>query len=98
MPLEATIDPGFVHKRKIQTILGPEGMKIVDAVIRDLPELPDWQREVRIDHIYKDVILKFCEIHKIKTLGEILHEGKGHVFCSTERLAPCENIYDVEER
>ena len=29
LPLEATVDPGFVHKRKIQTILGPEGMKVV---------------------------------------------------------------------
>lgn len=96
LPLVATIDPGFVHKRKIQTILGPEGMKIVDDMIRELPDLPDWQREVRIDHIYKDVILKFCEVHKIKTLGEILHQGKGHMFCSTERLAPSENIYDVE--
>ena len=33
LPLEATIDPGFVHKRKIQTMLGPKGMEIIDAMI-----------------------------------------------------------------
>jgi len=25
LPLESTIDPGFVHKRKIETILGDKG-------------------------------------------------------------------------
>jgi hypothetical protein len=53
LPLEAAINPGFVHKRRIQTILGSEGMCLVDELIQKLPSLPDWQREVRIDHIYK---------------------------------------------
>lgn len=50
--VEYTIDPGFVHKRKIETIIGPTGMRMIDDAIRRLPELPDWQKEVRIDHIY----------------------------------------------
>jgi len=75
LPLENTIDPGFVHKRKIETILGEKGMCLVDEAIHNLPELPEWQRVVRIDHVYKDVILKFCEIIGIKTLEEALSIG-----------------------
>ena len=96
LPLEQTVDPGFVHKRKIQTIIGPKGMCLVDELISRLPLLPDWQREVRIDHIYKDVFLDFCKIHGFKTLGEILALQKSRIICSTEMLAPCENIYDVD--
>jgi hypothetical protein len=96
LPLEQTVDPGFVHKRKIQTIMGPQAMRVVDELISRLPSLPDWQREVRIDHIYKDVFLEFCKIHGIKSLEEVLAQGKGHMICSTETVAPCDDIYDAE--
>jgi len=66
--LEPTIDSGFVHMRRIQTILGSEGMRLVDEGIQRLPSLLDWQREVRIDHIYKDVFLDLCCIHGVPTL------------------------------
>lgn len=95
LPLEATIDPGFVHKRRIQTVLGPDGMRLIDELIERLPVLPDWQREVRIDHIYKDVFLEFCRIHTLPTLGDLLAARKGRLFCSTERLGPCQNFFDV---
>jgi hypothetical protein len=95
LPLQLTIDPGFVHKRRIQTILGPKGMGLIDELIQRLPNLPDWQRAVRIDHIYKDVFLEFCRIHNFPTLGDLLADETGRVFCSTERLGPCENFYDV---
>lgn len=96
LPLESTIDPGFVHKRKIQTIIGADGMRIIDDLITKLPTLQDWEWKVRVDHIYNDLFLHFCRINGIFTLEKILAAGKGLLFCSTERLAPCNNIYDVE--
>ena len=74
--LEPTIDPGFVHKRKVQTILGSEGMRLIDELIGRLPPVADWEREVRIDHIYKDVLLEFCKIHGIKGLEEAMSSKK----------------------
>jgi hypothetical protein len=67
---EHTIDPGFVHRRAIETVLGPEGMRYVDETIRQLPALPEFQASHRIDHIYKDYLLAFCEGLKVKTLAE----------------------------
>jgi hypothetical protein len=95
IPLEQTIDPGFVHKRKIQTIIGPKGMKLVDEMITKIPSVPDWQKELRIDHVYNEVFLEFCKIIGIRTLEEVLASEKGHMICSTETLAPCNNIYDT---
>ena len=34
-PLRHTIDPGFVHHSKIQTILGPQGMSVIDNAIKE---------------------------------------------------------------
>lgn len=97
-PLNHTIDPGFVHHRKIQTILGPPGMEIIDNAIRALPDLPEWQKRVRIDHIYTQAMLIFCNQLGIKPLEEIVAttQGIGQLFCSTEQLGPCENIYEIE--
>ena len=96
LPLQLTIDPGFVHRRKIQTIVGPEGIHFIDDLISRLPQIPEWQQEVRIDHIYKDVLLEFCNVHGIKTLENVLATGDGQMFCSTEQLTPCPEFYDVE--
>ena len=96
LSLEHTIDPGFVHKRRIQTILGPPGMEIIDKMIAGIPAVPDSQRELRIDHAYKDVLLEFCKANRVKSLEEVLAEQRDSMICSTESLAPCRNIYDVE--
>jgi hypothetical protein len=93
-PLIHTIDPGFVHHRKIQTILGPQGMQLIDEGIRQLPDMPQWQREVRIDHIYTSTMLGFCAALNIMPLEEILALRKGKLFCSTETLAPCSEVFD----
>ena len=98
LPLRPTMDPGFVHKRKIQTILGSPGMELIDGMISRLPPLPDWQKAVRIDHIYKDVFLDFCSIHGIKSLEENLAQEKGHMFASVEELAPCRRVFSKDER
>jgi len=61
-----TIDPGFVNRRKIEMLLGEKSMKIIDHLTSQLPQLADWQREVRIDHIYTRVMLDFVELLKSK--------------------------------
>ena len=91
LPLEATIDPGYVHKRRIHTMIGPAGMRLVDEMIQGLPVVPEWQREVRIDHIYEDVFLEFCRVAGFPTLEDVLANGKERVFSSIEQLAPCPN-------
>jgi len=95
LPLEHTIDPGFVNRRAIETVLGQNGMNVIDDFTKRLPPtLPDWMQRVRVDHIYKDVLLKFCELNGIYTLGQILAAGRGHMFCSTDLILPCPQIYD----
>jgi hypothetical protein len=59
-PLIPHIDPGMVNHRRAQLLLGERGMAAVDEAIRRLPPLPDWQREVRIDHIYTEALLAAC--------------------------------------
>jgi hypothetical protein len=96
LELQHTVDPGFVNKRAIATVIGDNGIQLVDHLISQLPRLPDQLFEMRIAHVYTNVLLEFCKLHEIKTLGELLASGCGHMFCSTERLEPCENIYDVQ--
>jgi hypothetical protein len=93
---EHTIDPGFVHRRAIETVLGPDGMRYVDDTIRQLPGLPEHQADYRIDHIYKDYLLAFCQGLKIKTLAELLASGCGTMFCSTEKVLPNSEVYTAE--
>ncbi len=96
LPLVLTIDPGFVHRRRIETILGAAGMKYVDELTRQLPELPEWQRRVRVDHIYTRVMLDWCIVLKLRPLGALLATRDGGIFCSTEKLGPCPNFYETE--
>jgi hypothetical protein len=47
------VDPGFVHHRKIEAILGQTGTQIITNQIAQIsPSTPQWRREVLIDHIY----------------------------------------------
>jgi len=95
LELKHTIDPGFVNRRAAQTVLQESGMKIIDDMIRSLPpDLPEGLREVRIDHIYNKILLTVCELNGIYTLGQNLAKGNGHLFCSTEKVLPCPNVYD----
>ena len=90
------IDPGFVHQRKIEAVVGPKGMAIIDRQINELPDLPDWQRAVRIDHIYTRLIVEFCRINGIPSLGQILAQGRGRLFSSIEDIAPVPDIFDAQ--
>src|SRR5580658_8775892 len=89
-----TIDPGFVHHGGVQPVLGKPGMDYIDAAIRGRPALPDWQKEVRIDHIYTAALLEACSVWGVKSLGEVAAARKGKLVCSTEQLAPAPEIYD----
>lgn len=91
--LKHTIDPGFVNRRLVQTVIGDAGMKLVDQLIGQIPPMPAALYEVRIDHTYSQVLLGFCEALKVKTLGELLASGNGHLFCSTEQFQPSPNVY-----
>ncbi len=70
-------------------------MKAIDQMTSQLPPGPDWQREVRLDHIYKEVVLGYCEAVGVPTLGEVLAAGRGRTFCSTEVVLPSPDIYEA---
>jgi len=89
LPLEHTIDPGFVNYRRIETIIGPEGCKAIDQAIRQLPEMPKWQRSIRVGHIYSDTMLTFCRTLGVPPLGQLIANRQGKLFCSTEQVGPC---------
>jgi hypothetical protein len=96
LPLEHTIDPGFVNHRRIATIVGPEGRATIDRAIARLPALPDGLRVVRIAGIYAEIMLAFCRVVGVPPLGRFLAEGRGRIFCSTETIGGCRNFYQVE--
>ncbi|MFN9620354.1 MAG: hypothetical protein ACK55X_11645 [Synechococcaceae cyanobacterium] len=96
LPLEHTIDPGFVNRRAVQSVLGPAGIKVVDEMTTRLPPHPEWQASIRLDHIYTDVMLAFCNVNRIPTLAQLLSAGAGRMFCSTEQLLPNGAVYESE--
>jgi hypothetical protein len=91
-----TIDPGFVNMRRIQTILGKEGIELINIQIANLPPMEDWQKTTQINHIYSMVMLEFCRINVVKSLEELVATRKGQIFCSTEVLGPCPDIYNLK--
>jgi hypothetical protein len=95
--MELRIDAGFVHHRKILPLIGATGARAIEEQIAGLPELPDGLREARIDGLYSDFLIGFCNALGAPTLGELLAKGKGRIFCSTENVAPSPEIYDSEQ-
>lgn len=91
-----SIDPGFVHHRKIETILKQKGIQIINDAIRQHVDLalPDGLRQTQIDHIYTDIFTHWCKISGIRTFGQVIAEKQGLLFCSTEILEPCKGIYE----
>lgn len=91
------VDPGFVHHRKIQTILQEQGTEIINSQIAKIPaSVPEWQKPVHIDHIYTRVLLQFCKINEINTLEQIVLERRGRLFCSIVKLKPCKELYSEQ--
>jgi hypothetical protein len=94
LPLEHTIDPGFVNHRRIETILGPEGQEAINRKMAALPPMPEGLRAVRVARIYSDLMLSYCRATQAPPLGMLLKQGKGKIFCSTEKVGPCRSIYN----
>lgn len=94
--LDLAIDPGFVNYRRIQALLGPEGMTYVDRDIASLPALPGGLQRTRIDHIYMRYLLTFCRAVRVPSLGELLAAGKGRICCAVIEVGPCPEVYDAE--
>jgi len=92
--LRMTIDPGFVHRRKIQTVLGQPGMQIIDELIAKLPPMPDGLLEARIDGIYTNVFLQACGQLGVPPLLEVLAKRNCALFCSVETFGPCPELWD----
>ncbi|MCW3105956.1 MAG: Methyltransferase [Segetibacter sp.] len=88
------IDPGFVHHRKVLSLIGEKNATLLDEQVKKIKGLPDWQVEVRIDHIYTEALTHFCKINNVKTLEEIIATKRGNLFCSIEKILRCPNFYD----
>jgi len=93
--LSFTIDPGFVHRRKIETILEAKGVEVIDDLMRQFPDtLPGELQEFRIDRVYTKVFLDVMRIWGTKPLQGVLAEGRGRIFCSVEQFDGCPEIWD----
>lgn len=95
--MELFLDPGFVHRRKIEAVLGEGGMKIIDSQIASIPNsLMDWEKEVRIDHIYSRVLLMLCKQLGIRSMQDCIMSRNGMLICSIEEFLPTDTIYNSE--
>ena len=95
-PLNHTIDPGFVHHSRIQTILGPAAMQLLDQDLQRIPHIPEGLKLAHINHAYTRFFLEWCNHTVVPPLGELVGTGEGSFFCSTERLAPSPGVYTAE--
>jgi hypothetical protein len=97
-PLLPYLDPGLVNPRRVQMLLGSTGMQVVDDAIRGLPpDLPGWQREVRIDHIYTEAVLIACR--EAPSLAAVVANPLpqlGTIVASTEILEGSRDVYERE--
>lgn len=98
LPLSLYIDPGFVHHRKIETILGQSGINLINGSISKIPShVPNWQKATQIDHIYTRIFLKWAAHVNIKTLLEVLSDKCGTCILSAIAVKGCVgNIYKDE--
>lgn len=94
LPLTLYIDPGFVHHRKIETILGQKGIDLINEMISKIsPQVPEWQKPIQIDHIYTRIFLTWAAHARIKTLPEMLSDRNGHAFLSVVKVGKC--LHDI---
>lgn len=92
-----SIDPGFVHHRLIQNLVGADGVRVInEAVGRIAPELPDHIRQLQIDYIYVDAVISLCSAIDVPTLSQLLATGTGRLFASVETTRPCADVYVAE--
>ena len=91
------VDPGFVHHRKIEAILGQNGSEILNNEIAKIPfQTPEWRKNVLIDNIYSRILLDYCKIIGIRTIEENVANRNGHLMCSIEKFHPTDTIFDAK--
>src|SRR5690242_9541789 len=99
---EPYIDPGFVNHRLVETFVREPGRQVIDEMMRAMPpNTPDWQKEVRIDHIYTKVCLAACRAASLRPLSAVAVDPDpepGELVCSTDSFAPAPEIWDHAER
>jgi hypothetical protein len=96
LDVRLTIDPGFVHYRLIETIVGQAAADFISSEVAKLPSLPEGILRTRINHIYSRLATDFCAELKVPTLRELLARGCGRIFCSTENLPSCPEVYEAD--
>ncbi len=96
-PSKLWIDPGFVHHRLIEGVLGPQGSDFIAREVARIPASePDWRRSVLTDHIYSRILIDFAGAIGIKTLEEVLAGQRGDMFCSIVKLKGNKTVYEQE--
>ena len=86
-PFSYSIDPGFVHRRKIPTLLGPRALSAVDELRSRLTTVTEWERNLRMDLFLTKLVLQYCKKAEVPALAAALYKGSD-MFCSTETLRP----------
>ena len=89
------IDMGFLNRRLCITALGPLRQTYLERVRSGT----DHMTVLANDHLLVTTLLDVCQAVQAPTLLEALTLAKPrHLFRSTERLAPCPEIYDKAPR
>jgi hypothetical protein len=86
------IDMGFLNRRLAISALGPIRQEFLE---RQKPGDDHWTI-LNNDHLLVTMLIDVCTAVSVPTLAEALALGRPkHMFMSTERLEPCQNIYDA---
>jgi hypothetical protein len=94
---EATmsVDPGLVHHRLIQNLIGAGAMQSVNEALAHIaPDAPEFIRSLQTDHVYVEAVVILCSHLGVPPLTQLLAEEKGRLFASVETTLPCPEVYD----
>ena len=92
-----SIDPGLVHHRLIQNLIGATGLAAVNEAVARIPtDVPEHVRQLQIDHLYVGAVIELCTYLDVPPLSRMLADGKGRLFASVETVAPCPAVYEAE--
>jgi len=88
------IDMGFLNRRLCMSALMADGRALYaqHATFGD-----DHHTRLSNDHLLVTILIDRCEVNGTPALVEALALGQArHLFMSTERLAPCPEVYEAE--
>ncbi len=85
------IDPGFINKRLCFSTFGRGFVAAFDQVRN---KAGDTWSELQNNHLLVEMALRTCRNNGVRSLAEVLHEGKEQApFCSTEELEGTNDVY-----